>query len=165
VKNNITILLLRACFPIKRFQYILFLLSDMEVITSGLQLTHKKTACAIPLPLQVSCTYIWCIKLSCDSRFQRAFTPCSCVFKVITLVWANQGNYFENATACSKRTLKTTVATQLKSPLLNRCSEEHKSIFKSYYLLKFFTIFPQNSFETWKKFRDPWKVEKHFFLA
>jgi len=26
----------------------------------------------------------------------------------------NQGNYFENATACSKRTLKTTVATELK---------------------------------------------------
>ncbi len=26
---------------------------------------------------------------------------------------SNQGNYFENATACSKRTLKTTVATQL----------------------------------------------------
>ncbi len=25
----------------------------------------------------------------------------------------NQGNYFENATACSKRTLKTTVARQL----------------------------------------------------
>jgi len=28
-------------------------------------------------------------------------------------LWANQRNYFENATACSKRTLKTTVATQL----------------------------------------------------
>jgi hypothetical protein len=61
--------------------------------------------------------YVWgkCafVKLRCDSRFQRAFTACSCVFKVINLVWANQGNYFENATACSKRTLKTTVATQL----------------------------------------------------
>jgi len=38
--------------------------------------------------------------------------------KVITLktqllVGSNQGNYFENATACSKRMLKTTVATQL----------------------------------------------------
>jgi len=31
------------------------------------------------------------------------------------LVWANQGNYFENATTCSKRTLKTTVAMQLYS--------------------------------------------------
>jgi len=30
------------------------------------------------------------------------------------LVGSNQGNYFENATACSKRMLKTTVATQLK---------------------------------------------------
>jgi len=38
------------------------------------------------------------LKLRCDSRFQRAFTACSCVFKVITFVWANQGNYFENAT-------------------------------------------------------------------
>jgi len=27
------------------------------------------------------------LKLSCDSRFQRAFTACTCVFKVITLVW------------------------------------------------------------------------------
>jgi len=54
------------------------------------------------------------LKLRCDSRFQRAFTACSCFFKVITLVCANQGNCFENANACSKRTLKTTVATQLK---------------------------------------------------
>jgi len=38
---------------------------------------------------------------------------CSCVFKEITLVDSNQGNYIENATACSKRTLKTRVATQL----------------------------------------------------
>ncbi len=37
------------------------------------------------------------LKLSCDSRFQRAFNACSCAFKVITLVWDNQGNYFENA--------------------------------------------------------------------
>jgi hypothetical protein len=29
------------------------------------------------------------------------------------LIVSNQGNYFENATACSKRTLKTTVATEL----------------------------------------------------
>jgi len=57
------------------------------------------------------------LKLRCDSRFQRAFIACSCVFKVITLVWDNQGNFFENATACNKRTLKTTVATQLKNVL------------------------------------------------
>ncbi len=56
-------------------------------------------------------------KLSCDSRLQRAFTACGCVFKEITLVGSNQGNYFENATACSKRTLKTTVATQLNCQL------------------------------------------------
>jgi len=29
------------------------------------------------------------------------------------LVGSNQGTYFENATACSKRTLKTTIASQL----------------------------------------------------
>jgi len=53
------------------------------------------------------------LKLRCDTRFQRAFTACVCVFKVITLVWANQRNYFENATVCSICTLKTRVATQL----------------------------------------------------
>jgi len=45
----------------------------------------------------------WWLKLSCDSRFQREFTECCWVFKVITLVWANQGNYFENANARWKR--------------------------------------------------------------
>ena len=53
-------------------------------------------------------------KLRCDGRFTHAFTACVCVFKEITLVGSNQGNYFENATACSKCMLKTTVATQLK---------------------------------------------------
>jgi len=52
------------------------------------------------------------LKLSYDSRFQRAFIACVCIFKVTTRLWTNQDNYFENATACSKRTLKTTVATQ-----------------------------------------------------
>jgi len=53
------------------------------------------------------------IKLRCDERFTHAFTACGCVFNEITMVGSNQGNYFENATASSKRTLKTTVATQL----------------------------------------------------
>jgi len=53
------------------------------------------------------------LKLNCDSRFQRAFTACSCVFKEITLVGTNQHNYFEKPNASSKRALKTTVATQL----------------------------------------------------
>jgi len=58
--------------------------------------------------------HVFCdFKLDCDSRFQRAFIACSCVLKVSTLVWANQRNYFENATACSKRMRKTLVATQL----------------------------------------------------
>jgi len=34
--------------------------------------------------------------------------------KLRWLAQSNQGNYFENATACSKRMLKTIVATQLK---------------------------------------------------
>ncbi len=50
---------------------------------------------------------LWWLKLSCDSRFQRAFTACSCVFEVLTLVGSNQGNYFENSTACNKRKVKT----------------------------------------------------------
>ncbi len=60
---------------------------------------------------------VWSVKLRCDERFTHVFTACVCGFKVIALVWANQGNYFENATACSKRTMKTTVATQLKAVL------------------------------------------------
>jgi len=39
------------------------------------------------------------VKLRCDERFTHAFTACECVFKEITLVGSNQGNYFENATA------------------------------------------------------------------
>jgi hypothetical protein len=65
-------------------------------------------------------TQFYFIKLRCDERFTHAFTECVCVFKEITLVGSNQGNYFENATACSKRMLKTTVATELKSAFLNR---------------------------------------------
>jgi len=53
------------------------------------------------------------LKLSCDSRFQRAFTARSCILKVITLVWANQRNFFENLSACNKRMPKTLVTTQL----------------------------------------------------
>jgi len=52
------------------------------------------------------------LKLRCDRRFTHAFTACSCVFKVITLVWSNQRNFFENATTCSKRMRTTLVATQ-----------------------------------------------------
>ena len=46
--------------------------------------------------------------------FQTAFTAYCCVFKEITFVGSNQRNYFENAHACSKRSLKTRVATSLK---------------------------------------------------
>ncbi len=37
----------------------------------------------------------------------------------LSLFWANQRNYFENATACCKRTLKTRVATQLMFACVN----------------------------------------------
>jgi len=58
------------------------------------------------------------LKLSCDSRFQRAYTACCCVFKVITLAWANQGNYFENANACCKQ---THVESDCRNSALNLC--------------------------------------------
>ncbi len=54
------------------------------------------------------------LKLHCDTRFQRAFTSCSCVFKVITLVEANQRNFFESTRECRKCLLKRRVAMQLK---------------------------------------------------
>jgi len=57
----------------------------------------------------------YALKLHCDERFTHAFTACGCFFKEITLVDPNQDNYFENATACSKRMRKTLVATQLYS--------------------------------------------------
>ncbi len=66
----------------------------------------------------------------CNSRFQRAFTACCCVLKVIVLVWANQGNYFENANACSKRALKTTVATDVTKwpPLCQKlCAQAYEN--------------------------------------
>jgi len=64
-------------------------------------------------PQECHVLFEWALKLRCDERFTHAFTACSCVFKEITLVVSNQGNYFEYENACSKRTLKTTVATQL----------------------------------------------------
>jgi len=51
----------------------------------------------------------WVATVVFNVRLLHAF-----VLKVITLVWANQSNYFKNANACSNRTLKTTVATQLQ---------------------------------------------------
>ncbi len=46
---------------------------------------------------------MFALRLRCDTRFQRVFTACSCVFEVIALFWINQLNYFKNATSCSKR--------------------------------------------------------------
>ncbi len=73
-----------------------------------------KAALRTLMKLTLELNFINILKLRCDERFTHAFTACSCVFKEITLVGSNQGNYFENENACSKRTLKTTVATQLK---------------------------------------------------
>jgi len=51
------------------------------------------------------------------AELRQSFSKCVyCMrlrFKVITLVVSSQRNFFENATTYSKRTLKTTVATQL----------------------------------------------------
>jgi len=58
------------------------------------------------------------LKLSCNSRFQRAFTACICVLIVITLVWANQCKSFDKANACSKRTLKTHVENACRNTAL-----------------------------------------------
>jgi hypothetical protein len=52
------------------------------------------------------------------------------------LIGSNQGNYFENATACSKRTLETTVATQLKGPFTRAVSTFLISILIGIFLLK-----------------------------
>jgi len=79
----------------------------------------------------------WTFKLSCDSRFQHAFTACCCVFKVITLFLANQRNFFENATTFSKRMRKTLVATQLKAhkkwEVALRTNPNLKSIWSTFY--------------------------------
>ncbi len=79
---------------------------------------------------------------------RRAFTPCGCVFKEITLVSSNQGNYFEYATACSKRTLKTTVATQLKVLLkLSKCISGHLGILVDLKTVKYMFIMKFNFYE------------------
>jgi len=78
------------------------------------------------------------LKLRCDDRFMHAFTACGCVLKDITLVGLNQGNFFENATACSKRMRKTTVATQLKKHFCHKLFSFKKikgQFYKTLYML------------------------------
>ena len=53
------------------------------------------------------------LKARCHTRFQRAFTACCFVFEETNLDSSNQRNYFNNANLCSKRTMKTRVATRL----------------------------------------------------
>ena len=55
-------------------------------------------------------TCIYCMNL----RFLRVFKACVCVSKVITLVWANISNFFENATVCSSGSGVPTVNTRWK---------------------------------------------------
>jgi len=58
--------------------------------------------------------------------------------KDITLVGLNQGNFFENATACSKRMRKTTVATQLKKHFCHKLFSFKKikgQFYKTLYML------------------------------
>jgi len=43
------------------------------------------------------------LKVRCDERFTHAFTACGWVFKEITLVGSNQGNYFEKLHAVNAR--------------------------------------------------------------
>jgi hypothetical protein len=54
------------------------------------------------------------LKLRCDTRFQR--------------VCVNQRNFFENAIACSKRSLKTRVVTQINRTLVKNTSSNKINI-------------------------------------
>jgi hypothetical protein len=71
------------------------------------------------------------VAYSCVATSVLRMHACSCVFKGITLIGSNQ-----NATACSKRKLKTTVATQLKA-LVQLCAY-NKNILR--YFEKFDTL-------------------------
>jgi len=82
------------------------LLQNLAKIVSQYHTSHL-----FDIEMQIPITVLslfFVVKPNCDSRFQCAFTACSWIFKVITLVGSNQRNFFENANACSKRTLKTT---------------------------------------------------------
>ena len=74
-------------------------------------ISHRQFS-IIPIEIRLSCvaTVVFSVRLLHAVSFS----------KQLTLIGWNQYNYFESATACSKRALKTTVATQLKS--------NHKSI-------------------------------------
>ncbi len=66
----------------KAYKFLLLLfISLLIAVLYWLRLTHFKTCCSVENVLL--------LKLRWDSRFQRAFTACCCVFKEITLVSAN----------------------------------------------------------------------------
>jgi len=67
------------------------------------------------------------------AELQQSFSTCVHFFQEITLVGSNQRNYFENANACSKRMLKTNVATQLKNILkIEKLKTKQKFILERY---------------------------------
>ncbi len=70
----------------KEYMYIVPLYNCLESVP---RVTDKQLIYRSPWPNLLT--------LRRDTRFQHAFTACSCVFKVLTLVWANQRNFFENA--------------------------------------------------------------------
>ncbi len=79
--------------------------------------------------------------MSCDRRFQRAFTACSCVLKVITLVWANQRNNFE--IACVKRSSQRSLR-YTNSFSLDKVCKSYFTFFLLFFLslsLTFFLLF------------------------
>jgi len=79
------------------------------------------------------------------AEMRQSFSTCVyCMqlrFKVITLVWANQRNFFENATTCSKRMRKTLVATQLYRIIIQRKVIQIRiNTFLSYCIVLFQTL-------------------------
>ncbi len=105
----------------------------------------SKTFCFIfylaAFSTETNCFRASFLKLSCDSRFQRAFTACSCVLKVITLVWANQRNNFE--IACVKRSSQRSLR-YTNSFSLDKVCKSYFTFFLLFFLslsLTFFLLF------------------------
>jgi len=115
------------------------------------------------------------LKLSCDSRFRCAFIVCVCVFKVITMVGSSQCNYIENTNVCSKRMLKTTVATLLKALeclkhcniFLSNCWNVSANTIMSFFHLSFInkigfkivSVSKRLKYTKMKKLLNQWKIK------
>ncbi len=83
----------------------------------------KTTKFATQFPVFFSFITYLSVKLRCDERFTHAFTACICVFKVITLAWANQRNFFEMqlhaVNACVKRSSQRSFSRRFAFSLLH----------------------------------------------